>query len=674
MSSGSSVRSAPSVQHSAPSVGRVSSAPSHVNVAPFHSSAPSAASRASYAPVRSSPVVVRSTTSYASYAQRGGTTTSAPSTSRGGSSDQRASAPAPSVRYESARSAPEVSAPSPRSAESAGRSGSQAPAPTRSDTSGSSAGRSSGPSVRYYDSGRTGIESRGTSRPDGSRSQSEAPSARSAQPGTDRSSGDSGVRVWQEPRVTDDTMIDLSEARAPQRTRVPAVYGSNPAERRGPAAERTARRDSPADTGRVRLPSQPITRDSILERYREPGRSRAGTSAEIEGRGTDLSRQRGIAPQRSSESPRTAADRPAVRRTPAPTTAELRQQNERHQMHRLQVLAQTQPAKARALYNQSQGIYHATSAGVHLGVAAAFGVAGCGGWNGFCPPGPYPPGTWGWWSGCWSNWCGPGSWWWWNSCGYWGSGWGWGLSFGYGWPYSYWNYPAYPYYSCWSAWPAWYSYAVYDHVDPAPAPVVIYEQAPAAEAEQAPAAQGEASVEVREPAGKQDRPSDLTETLGRAAGHYLTLGDRAFREGRYGDAVHFYAKAVEFSPNDGVLYLILSDSLFATGDYHYAAYALKRALELDPRLADSAVDKHGFYNDPEEFERQLRVLERYLDDHFLDDDARLVLAANYLFGKQPERAVDLLDSAFSSTVRESAAGSILLERARALRADAARPH
>jgi len=35
---------------------------------------------------------------------------------------------------------------------------------------------------------------------------------------------------------------------------------------------------------------------------------------------------------------------------------------------------------------------------------------------------------------------------------------------------------------------------------------------------------------------------------------------------------------------------------------------LRRALELDPRLAESTVDKHGFYNDPEEFERQLRVL------------------------------------------------------------------
>jgi tetratricopeptide (TPR) repeat protein len=151
--------------------------------------------------------------------------------------------------------------------------------------------------------------------------------------------------------------------------------------------------------------------------------------------------------------------------------------------------------------------------------------------------------------------------------------------------------------------------------------------------------------------------------LVRAASHYLTLGDRAFREGRYSDAVHFYAKAVEFSPDEGVLHLILADALFATGDYHYAAYALRRAFELDPQLADSVVDKHGFYGDPTEFDRQIALLERYLEDHFIDDDARLVLAANYLFGNRPSQALDLLDSAFSLGLRETHAGKVLHTRA-----------
>jgi tetratricopeptide (TPR) repeat protein len=144
------------------------------------------------------------------------------------------------------------------------------------------------------------------------------------------------------------------------------------------------------------------------------------------------------------------------------------------------------------------------------------------------------------------------------------------------------------------------------------------------------------------------------------------MGDRAFRDGRYGDAVHYYAKAVELAPDEGVAYLVLGDALFATGDYHYAAYALRKALELDPTLIDATVDKREFYGDPRDYDRQIAVLELYLQDHFLDDDARLVLAANYLFGGRPQAAVELLENPFSAEVRASPAGAKVLERALAL--------
>lgn len=176
-----------------------------------------------------------------------------------------------------------------------------------------------------------------------------------------------------------------------------------------------------------------------------------------------------------------------------------------------------------------------------------------------------------------------------------------------------------------------------------------------------------APLEEERPRVPAPQQSPITrEELSRAASHYLSVGDTAFQEGRYADAVHFYAKAVEFAPDEGVLYMILSDALFATGDYHYAAYSLRKALELDPTLTEGIVDKHTFYTDPAEFDRQLAVLERFLEDHFLDDDARLLLAANYLFGNRPAAAVDLLESTFSKTVRESPAGQRILEAARSV--------
>ena len=175
-------------------------------------------------------------------------------------------------------------------------------------------------------------------------------------------------------------------------------------------------------------------------------------------------------------------------------------------------------------------------------------------------------------------------------------------------------------------------------------------------------------VPVDDVGGAEPSNPRRTEELARAASQYLRMGDHAFREGRYGDAVHFYAKSIEYAPGEGVLYLILSDALFATGDYHYAAYAIRKAAELDAGLFDSPVDKHSFYGDPDAFDKQLAVLESYLEDHYLDDDARLVLATNYLFGDRANDTVELLRHPFSEGVRDDGAGAIVLESAVLLQA------
>jgi tetratricopeptide (TPR) repeat protein len=119
-----------------------------------------------------------------------------------------------------------------------------------------------------------------------------------------------------------------------------------------------------------------------------------------------------------------------------------------------------------------------------------------------------------------------------------------------------------------------------------------------------------------------------------------------------------------------VLHLVFSDALFAAGEYHFAASALRRALELDPKLLVSVVDKHGFYADPAEFDRHVLQLERFLETHFGDDDARLLLAANYLFAGRATQAAEFLESPSSASVRESSAGRLLLARAQELKSAA----
>lgn len=160
--------------------------------------------------------------------------------------------------------------------------------------------------------------------------------------------------------------------------------------------------------------------------------------------------------------------------------------------------------------------------------------------------------------------------------------------------------------------------------------------------------------------------SPLRSSLEVAADRYLSLGDRAFREGRYTDAAQFYAKAVEYAPTQAVLHLVLADALFATGDYHYAAYSIRRGLELEPTLAQAVVDKHEFYTDPAEFDRHIARAELLLGENPEDADVRLVLAANYLFGNRSASAVDLLEKTPALSGSSDVAAKAILDSARLL--------
>lgn len=249
-------------------------------------------------------------------------------------------------------------------------------------------------------------------------------------------------------------------------------------------------------------------------------------------------------------------------------------------------------------------------------------------------------GTWGYQPWCWWNAPFYGSAWWWHSwwsCG--GAG--------------YW-----PWWSCNRYW--WGPFVSYSYAPPL---TVVVEAQPEVVVVQEPVLVevpvGEAIVQ----APQAPNPEQQAE-LNRAANHYLAVGDEAFREGRYGDAARAYSRAVEFAPELGILRLVLSDALFAIGDYRWAAAEMRKALELDPSLALHAVDKRSFYGTPADFDRQLALLERYLEDHFLDADARLLLAGNYLFGGRPAAAVDLLESPFSSEVIGAEPGAVLLEASR----------
>ncbi|HUR28604.1 MAG TPA: hypothetical protein VM509_10485 [Planctomycetota bacterium] len=443
----------------------------------------------------------------------------------------------------------------------------------------------------------------------------------------------------------------------------------------GPSASRLSR---PLASGDVTRPAKGLRGDEpvpvdpgidsarLAERYRRAASRLSGTDAS------------GPASDRLLGDPATRVARARAARELAdpiaPTTKDPNGKNERIAKARANAASNTSlsskpstlrerafanPKRARNAIRSSSPGAAASSSAINSGLNYGLGWPACAG--GGIQAGCWDDGWLYWYDWCnhgWNSWgpsCRPHSWWY-SHC-------GWYWPFG----YSFWWWS-----SCWSPY-IWYSaytpatVVVYRDVD---SPGSVSEAPPAYGSEPADSV-GEGVIDDAADSGSRVVDESMEKLLSptavsasRAATQNLTLGDAAFREGRYGDAVHCYAKAIEFQPDQGVLYLVLSDALFATGDYHYGAYALRKALELDPTLVENPTDKHGFYADPQEFDRQLAVLEIYLKDRPTDQDARLLLAANYLFGMRPAAAVDLLELPVSETLRISASGGLLLEAAR----------
>jgi len=116
------------------------------------------------------------------------------------------------------------------------------------------------------------------------------------------------------------------------------------------------------------------------------------------------------------------------------------------------------------------------------------------------------------------------------------------------------------------------------------------------------------------------------------AQRFVELGDLYFKTRRYALASDAYEKAVELVKNDGSLRFVFADALIATGDYDRAAFEIRQGLILHPSLAESEIDKHGFYGFPKDFDDHIAAIRAYLKRRPYDANARFVLLYNLRFG------------------------------------------
>ncbi len=90
----------------------------------------------------------------------------------------------------------------------------------------------------------------------------------------------------------------------------------------------------------------------------------------------------------------------------------------------------------------------------------------------------------------------------------------------------------------------------------------------------------------------------------------MEAGQAAFAEGEYGKASQLYILAARMSQGDPASRVCAGNSLIALGRYDEAAQILRRAFELQPKLAYLPLDIRGEYHKAGDFELHVTALTR----------------------------------------------------------------
>ena len=122
----------------------------------------------------------------------------------------------------------------------------------------------------------------------------------------------------------------------------------------------------------------------------------------------------------------------------------------------------------------------------------------------------------------------------------------------------------------------------------------------------------------------------------------MEQGNVSFRNGQYGAAARHFILAAKLNQGDPASRLHVVHALMALGHYADAVPALRRALQLQPRLVYLPLDLRGQYGRPPEFAEHLAKLAAAAAED--PDDAGLWLLLGYcqfFSGAEPEAARSL---------------------------------
>ena len=110
------------------------------------------------------------------------------------------------------------------------------------------------------------------------------------------------------------------------------------------------------------------------------------------------------------------------------------------------------------------------------------------------------------------------------------------------------------------------------------------------------------------------------------------------RHRRYGQAARSFLAAADKDHGDAGSRLHAAQCLMASGLYGPALTHVRRAFELAPQLIYRPLNHRDSYAFPQDFDKHLADLERYVDTRPDDDAAVLLLAYEQFFTARPARA------------------------------------
>ncbi|MBP7933663.1 MAG: tetratricopeptide repeat protein [Phycisphaerae bacterium] len=143
--------------------------------------------------------------------------------------------------------------------------------------------------------------------------------------------------------------------------------------------------------------------------------------------------------------------------------------------------------------------------------------------------------------------------------------------------------------------------------------------------------------------GKFDRSGEeRAESVAAHASLNVSSGLQFFRKGDFRRAADAYQLAAELDQGDPAARLCAGHALFALGRYREAGRFIRRAFELQPRIAYLAYDIRGDYSDGADFDDHLQALRKALEVSPRDPDRLFMLGYVLYYSNQRAQSYPVL--------------------------------